>query len=191
MGQRWVWLNGTLTDANRAMVNVADRGFLAGDGVFEAIKVVEGKAFAVTRHLARLRRSTEVTGLPTPDEAEIRNAIAETVAANTAEHGGSARVRVTLTAGVGSGIHRIAGNSTLLVTVEPLPPMAAAAKVGRSPWPRNDRSATAGAKTTSYAENAVILAHARRSGFDEAILSDTRGRLSEGTTCNVLVAHEG
>lgn len=187
-----VWLNGRLLDADRAMVSVADRGFLSGDGVFEAIKVVGGRPFAVTRHLDRLRKSAAAVGLPEPDPGEIRLAINETVAANSADHRGSARVRVTLTAGPGRGIHRVEGNSTLLVTVEPLPTMAAgASRVVRSPWPRNERSVLAGAKTTSYAENAAILAHARRLGFDEALLADTMGRLSEGTTCNVLVVHDG
>ncbi len=187
-----MWLNGRLVDADRAMVNVADRGFLSGDGVFEAIKVVDGRPFAVTRHLERLRKSAEVAGLAGPDPREIRRAIDETVAVNSTEHRGSARVRVTVTAGAGAGIHRVEGNLTLLVTVEPLFAMAAGtSRVLRSPWPRNERSALAGAKTTSYAENAVILAHARRHGYDEALMADTVGRLSEGTTCNVLVVHDG
>lgn len=192
MSRRQVWLNGRLVDADRAMVNVADRGFLSGDGVFEAIKVVDGRPFAVTRHLERLRKSAEVAGLAGPDPREIRRAIDETVAVNSTEHRGSARVRVTVTAGAGAGIHRVEGNLTLLVTVEPLFAMAAGtSRVLRSPWPRNERSALAGAKTTSYAENAVILAHARRHGYDEALMADTVGRLSEGTTCNVLVVHDG
>lgn len=60
-----------------------------------------------------------------------------------------------------------------------------------APWPRNERAATAGAKTTSYAENGAILAAARQLGFDEALLADTQGRLSEGTTCNVIVESDG
>ena len=59
------------------------------------------------------------------------------------------------------------------------------------PWPRNERSAVAGLKTTSYAENVVALAEARKVGATEAILPNTRGRLCEGTGTNVFVALGG
>ena len=55
------------------------------------------------------------------------------------------------------------------------------------PWPRNERSAVAGVKTTSYAENVVMLAEARKVGASEAIMANTRGNLCEGTGTNVFV----
>jgi branched-chain amino acid aminotransferase len=59
------------------------------------------------------------------------------------------------------------------------------------PWTRNERSAIAGVKTTSYAENVVALARAAESGATEALFADTRGRLSEGTGSNVFVVVGG
>jgi len=59
------------------------------------------------------------------------------------------------------------------------------------PWPRNERSAVAGLKTTSYAENVVALHEAKRQGAAEALFLDTQGRLSEGTGSNVFVAWNG
>jgi branched-chain amino acid aminotransferase len=58
-------------------------------------------------------------------------------------------------------------------------------------WPRNERSAVVGAKTTSYAENVVALAAAHRRGAHEALLPNTRGELCEGTGSNVLVERDG
>ena len=50
-----VWMNGEmLPDATAPAVTVADHGLTVGDGVFEAIKVVDGRPFALTRHLDRL-----------------------------------------------------------------------------------------------------------------------------------------
>jgi branched-chain amino acid aminotransferase len=58
-------------------------------------------------------------------------------------------------------------------------------------WLRNERGALAGLKTTSYAENARALAHARREGADEAVFANTAGNLCEGTGSNVFVVVDG
>jgi len=54
------------------------------------------------------------------------------------------------------------------------------------PYPRNERGALAGVKTTSYAENVVALLYAKQRGATEAIFADTQGRLSEGTGSNIF-----
>ena len=53
------------------------------------------------------------------------------------------------------------------------------------PWPRNERGALAGVKSTSYAENVVALAEAARRGASEAIFANLAGHLCEGTGSNV------
>ena len=55
------------------------------------------------------------------------------------------------------------------------------------PWPRNEQGALSGVKSTSYGENVIALAHARRQGSGEAIFANTAGRLCEGTGSNVFV----
>ncbi len=59
------------------------------------------------------------------------------------------------------------------------------------PWVRNERSALAGVKSTSYGENVVMLEHVAGLGADEALLADGAGRLCEGITANVFVALGG
>ncbi|MCC3778960.1 aminotransferase class IV, partial [Streptomyces sp. UNOB3_S3] len=59
------------------------------------------------------------------------------------------------------------------------------------PWTRNERGALAGAKSTSYAENVVALAHARAHGATEALFANTVGALCEGTGSNVFVVLDG
>ena len=53
------------------------------------------------------------------------------------------------------------------------------------PWPRNERGALAGVKSTSYAENVVALAEAARHAASEAIFANLAGHLCEGTGSNV------
>src|SRR4029453_16325426 len=79
------------------------------------------------------------------------------------------------------------------VTVLTGPPAAweESAAVAIAPWPRNERGATAGLKTTSYAENAIALAWAVERGASEAIFANTTGALCEGTGSNVFVSFDG
>ncbi len=66
-----------------------------------------------------------------------------------------------------------------------LEPPATEASAVSVPWPRNERGALAGLKTTSYAENVVALAYARERGGTEAVFANLAGHLCEGTGSNV------
>ena len=59
------------------------------------------------------------------------------------------------------------------------------------PWPRNERGATAGLKTISYAENVRALAFAHERGATEAVFANTRGDLCEATGSNVFLVLDG
>jgi branched-chain amino acid aminotransferase len=183
-----VWINGALVAPADAVVSVFDHGFTVGDGVFETLKVVSGQPFALTRHLERLRRSAAALGLDVPaGDDKLRAIVAETIAASDVEVG---RARITLTGGpaaLGSG--RGDGPPTLVVAVGPLDPASLAPDTTAVtvPWPRNERSAVCGIKTTSYAENVVALAEAARAGASEAIMANLAGNVCEGTGTNVFV----
>lgn len=185
-----MWIDGRLQDAADAVVSPLDHGLTVGDGVFETLKIVEGEAFALRRHLERLRRSAAGLGLDVPvDDARLRRAVAETIAANGLEDG---RVRITVTGGVGPlGSDRGADGGSVIVaasTQAPWPPSAAVVTV---PWRRNEHSAVAGLKTTSYADNVVALRRAREHDADEAIFANTAGNLCEGTGTNIFVGLGG
>jgi len=185
-----VWLNGALVPPEDAVVSVFDHGFTVGDGVFETIKVVGGRPFALRRHIERLHRSARGLGLAAPlGDASLRAAVDAVVAAAGLD---LARLRITLTAGVtplGSG--RGESEPTLVIAAGPLVPWPAETTAVTVPWPCNERSALAGVKMTSYAENVVALAEARKVGASEAIQPNTAGNLCEGTGSNVFVVREG
>ena len=186
-----VWLDDRLVDEAQARVHVSDHGLTVGDGVFETLKVVGGVPFALRRHLDRLETSAAALGLPVDRDLVLR-AVRAVLAADQAGADDRARLRVTLTGGPGPyGSDRGATAPTLVVTASPLGQWPAAADVVTVPWVRNERSATAGAKTTSYAENVVALAYAKARGGGEAIFANTVGNLCEGTGSNVVVALDG
>lgn len=186
----WVWIDGELRPAAEATVSVFDHGLTVGDAVFETMKVVAGKPFALRRHLARLRRSTGGLGLDlATTDAELAEAIAATAAASGVADG---RVRVTVTGGVApAGSGRGDLPPTVIVTAAPAAPWPAAATCVTVPWRRNEHGAVTGLKTTSYAENVVALAYAHDRGASEAVFANTAGMLCEGTGTNVFVGIDG
>lgn len=179
-----IWADGRLRGSGEAVLSAVDHGVTVGDGVFETCGVVAGQAFALTRHLRRLERSASGLGIDLPSEVTLRAAVDEVLGAAP----DAGRLRITVTAGPGPlGSGRTDGvPPTLLVVAGPAAP-AATARVVRVPWVRNERSAVAGLKTTSYAENVVALARAAAQDADEALLANTVGALCEGTGSNVFV----
>jgi branched-chain amino acid aminotransferase len=184
------WVNGRLLeDPQGPAITVSDHGMTVGDGVFEAVKVVDGQPFALTRHLARLSRSAAGLGLPPVDPDEVRRGVKAVL---EPEHLPLGRLRITYTGGVaplGSG--RGDSPPTLVVVADTLAPSAPTTTVVTVPWPRNERGVLAGLKTTSYAENVVALAYAQERGGSEAVFANLAGHLCEGTGSNVFYVVDG
>ncbi|GAA1069019.1 aminodeoxychorismate lyase [Kitasatospora nipponensis] len=184
-----IWLNGALVDESRAEVSVLDHGLTVGDGVFETIKTVDGQPFALTRHLERLARSAAGLGLPAPDLDAVRKGCQSVVEATPLPLG---RLRITYTGGLSPlGSDRGDAPPTLVVAIGAAAVRPQTTAVSTVAWTRNEHSAVAGLKTTSYAENVVALAHAHRAGASEALFANTAGHLCEGTGSNVFVVLGG
>ncbi|GHE44185.1 aminotransferase class IV [Streptomyces capitiformicae] len=184
-----IWLDGGLQDIDSARVSVLDHGLTVGDGVFETAKAVDGRAFALTRHLDRLARSARGLGLPEPDLDEVRRACAAVLDANPMALG---RLRITYTGGLSPlGSDRGDHGPTLVVALGATKRRADSTAVITVPWTRNERGALTGLKTTSYAENVVALARAHEQGATEALFANTVGQLCEGTGSNVFVVLDG
>jgi branched-chain amino acid aminotransferase len=184
-----VWLNGRLLPADEVRLSPFDQGLTIGLGAFETLVASNGEPFAFSRHWARLAHSCQGLGLPLPDRAAVADALRAVAAGNNHPNG---RLRITVTPGAGPlGSDRAASHQpTCLIVSAPRPDWPATSHVHLIPWPRNERSPLAGLKSTSYAENALALAEARRHGADEAVFANTVGHLCEGTGSNVFVVHD-
>ena len=188
-----LWLNGTLRSAAEARIDPADRGLTLGDGVFETIRVRNGRPVHLDRHLRRLRNGAALLGIkldgPVPRrDAMLERAIGEVVGANALA---DAAVRMTLTRGPAPrGVLPAddGAQPTLLITAAPLPsPLPPARAILSRSTRRNAFSPLSGIKSLNYLDAVIARREAAAAGADEAILLDTRGRLSEATAANLFV----
>src|SRR4051794_20772188 len=98
------WVDGQLLDDPGApAITVSDHGLTVGDGVFEAVKVVDDQPFALALHLERLARSAAGLGLPELDVTLVRQGVEAVLSGGGLPLG---RLRITYTGGpapLGSG----------------------------------------------------------------------------------------
>jgi branched-chain amino acid aminotransferase len=153
---------------------------LTGQGVFETILVKEEVPQFLDLHLARLKNSCEILGIVPPDSDGITTGIRQLLGSH---HDALGRLRITLYGGV--------PKPQLLLSLVEFTPWPARVSVNISPWTRNVNSTITGAKSASYAENAVALSWARGMNFSETLFFDNAGQLSEAATSNIVIVVDG
>ena len=172
-------LDDELAPVAKTFIPVADEGFLRGDGVFEVIRVYDGRPFAVNEHLDRLERSGANLRLPYPvPRAELEAEIPQLIE----QRGGPAfdgLVRVVLTMG-----------GRRIVMTEPLP--ASPEHIRLAIVTYSPTRVLDGIKSLSYAANMLAGRLAKERGFDEALLVTPHGRVLEAPTSSFFwVAADG
>ncbi|MEL1133853.1 D-amino acid aminotransferase [Desulfitobacterium sp. THU1] len=109
------WVDGKITSMEEARIPFLDRGYFFGDGVYEAVKVIEGKLFALEEHLERFERSMkEIRITPPKTKAEFTDIIRECI-----EKAGipNAMVYLQVTRGVGPRMHAFLPQGEPMVTL--------------------------------------------------------------------------
>jgi branched-chain amino acid aminotransferase len=179
-------------------VSIFDRGFLFGDGVFEALRTYRGEPFALQEHIQRLSRSMALLAIPLtfgPDvlEAEVREVV------RLARVGdGELYLRIMVTRGVGP-LHldpRPAIQPCRVVLAAPLLPLSATLATGVSmatvrAHRAADGTAAAASKVSAYVGNLLALMEAQARGAYEALLVTDDGAVLEGHSSSFFVVRDG
>jgi branched-chain amino acid aminotransferase len=191
-----VYLNGRFLPDDEAHISIFDHGFLVGDGVYDTLRVRDGKPVFLRAHLARFRDALRRLGYPsivgkTPWEKIIANLIRR----NSFVEAG---LRLTVTRGVGGpGLDpRSCKFPTILVTGRPfIPPTAAQIQRGYTlalvSVQRNcARSTPPGIKSTSCLNGVLAKMEATAVDADEALMLNDRGDLAEGAVSNIFLVKQ-
>ena len=204
-GGHSIWLDSGLVDARGPHLNVTDRGFQLGDGLFETARARRGVVIELDEHLERLRTGCAVLGLNLGlDDDQLADAIAELLAAeeldgtgSTGRPVGDAAIRLTLSRGPFERRGLLpAGFKTLVATVAiqawayvPTSPelLERGVQAVTSALRRDPGSPLAGVKTSSRADYVYARLEADRAGADDALLLTLDGHVSEASAANLFV----
>lgn len=184
-----IWLDGSLREA--AAVDVADRGLLLADGLFETIAVFAGRPFRLAAHLARLTAGAAVLGL-----AYDRERLGEGIAILAGTLGtGHGVLRATVTRGPGPrGLALPAApRPTLLVTAAPWTPAPAGRPItlATTAIRRNPHSPLSRLKSLACLDQVLGLREAQAAGADDALFLNTAGRVACTAMANIFAVIGG
>ncbi len=200
--QAAVFVNGTITRAQDAVVPVFDHGFLYGEGVYETLRTYCGVPFLFGPHMDRLRRSAGLLRLDVPyTDDQMAAHIRDTTRGYTDLFGDVADIyiRILLTRGVGALTYSpdACPSPTLVIIVKPFPAppehtFTHGIRVSLVSIRRNHPDALNPAiKSNNLLNNALAMQEALRHGADEALMMNQSGAIVECSQSNVFIVKDG
>jgi branched-chain amino acid aminotransferase len=191
MIHRHVFHNDRLLPVEQVRLSPGQAGLLNGWGLFTTLRVVEGVPFAFERHWKRLQKDAGRTHLPFPfDEEKVRLQLNEVIQANHVREG-CARIYVLYNnVGFWRSAESFPDVDLILYTAD-LPKYREPVRLAVREHGRYAASPLAGVKTTAWLNNVWHLSEAQREGWDEVILLNERGEVSECTAANVFSVKNG
>ena len=187
-----VFLNGHFLPEAQAVVPVNDRGFLLGDGLFETIRVVNGRPFRMAQHLERMTRGADFLKIKCPfAPKELEKFAGQLIEQNQMP---DAILRVTLTRGPGERGYspKNDGTPTVVMTLHAAPsaenPVEWNLVTSSFHIPATDPLSSF--KTTSKILHVMARAEAAEKGADEALLLNTNGEVAETASGNLFWVYQ-
>jgi len=197
-----IWMNGQLVDWDDAKIHVLTHTLHYGMGVFEGIRAYEtpkGPAvFRLTEHIERLHNSAKILGMDMPYSVdELVQGTKDVVKASGLP---SAYIRPIAYYGYGEmGLNTLPCSVDVAIACWPWgaylgeDALTKGISTKISSWTRHDHNTMPpAAKTTgNYVNSSLAKVEALRGGYDEAIMLNPQGFVSECTGENIFVARDG
>jgi branched-chain amino acid aminotransferase len=192
-----VYINGKFCDKNEAKVSVFDHGLLYGDGVFEGIRIYQGKIWKLREHIDRLYDSAKAILLEIPMSREdMAEAMQRTMQVNDRKEG---YIRAVVTRGAGSlGLDpRRTTDPQIIIIVEEINlypselyehglEVISVGTIRNHPSALNPRI-----KSLNYLNNIMAKMEAIRAGCLEAVMLNHKGEVAEGSGDNIFIIKHG
>jgi branched-chain amino acid aminotransferase len=183
-----VFVNGQFLPENQAVISVFDRGFLYGDGLFETIRVFNGKPFRWTQHLERFQHGADFLKISVPYSPQaLRDSALQLIAQNNLP---DSLLRLTLSRGVGTRGYspKNADCPTLVMSLHPSLPTkdGPAWRLITSSFRLPANEPLARFKNCNKLLQIMARAEADAAGADEALLLNSDGYVVEGASSNLF-----
>src|SRR5437762_1323935 len=192
-----IYVDGKYYDERGAKISVFDHGLLYGDGIFEGIRVYNGRVFRLKEHIDRLFCSARAILLTIPmSPAQISRATIESCRKNKLRDG---YIRLVVTRGIGTlGLNpkRCKRPSVIIIAgrIQLYPPelYTTGMEIVTVPTVRSLHSALNPAiKSLNYLNNILAKIEANQAGCEEAIMLNAQGFVSECTGDNIFIIKNG
>jgi branched-chain amino acid aminotransferase len=194
-----VYVNGAFVRRSEAVVSIFDAGFGLGDGVWEGLRLVEGRLICLDEHLDRLFEGANAIRIDIGHtKAEVAALLDETLRRNAMTDG--AHVRLMVTRGVKSTVNQdprfALGKATIVIVAEYKQPNPAAKERGHALWTSTIRCSAPDVfdlRLNSHSRLHLIqaLLQAIDAGADEALMLDPHGFVASCNSTNFFIVRRG
>jgi branched-chain amino acid aminotransferase len=188
---RFLLHNGAILDAHEKSLSAGQVGLLNGWGVFSTLRVADGVLFAFERHWERMHRDAAKVHVPFPqDPSELKSQLLRLVEANSAWNATLRVMVVRNRGGLFEGPDQEREFDVLGFTKD-LNPWGNSVRLTLKPHARYAENEFSGCKILSWSQNLTWYEEAQKRGFDEVVLLNERGEVSECTSANIFAAIGG
>lgn len=192
----WLFYNEEIIPADTPIISAGNRGLRFGDGLFETIKVVDGKMPLFDLHMERLNQGLAVLNMQLPEHYTpdyLTQIILDLCTRNNIP--GAARVRITI----------FRGNGTLFATEDPYAsiiiqgePLASdylllnenGYSIDVCPGVQKSCDQLSNIKSNNYLPYVIAAQYARQHQLNDCLVMNTYNRICDGTIANIFRIHQ-
>lgn len=178
------WVAGHVVPLEEARIPLDDPGFLLGDGVFESLRVRRGKLFRWDLHAERMAEGLAVLDMDRR-VLDVAERTVRVLARQGGDEDGSLRVQV---------VRRASGAGSVTALLRPLPHYPEhlyrqGARLAVADWRRDPDDPLCRVKSLSFLSQARTRRMAQAGGFDDGLIFNHNGRVSEASYANVIARY--
>jgi len=189
-----IYINGKFFTKEEAKISIFDHGFLYGDGVFEGIRIYNGRVFKLKEHIDRLYASAKaiMLNMPLSKEELIRDTLL-TCKENNLYDSGYIRLVVSRGEGdLGLNPYNCKKPNVIIIaaTIKLYPEefYEKGLKIVTVPTRRNlPEALSPSIKSLNYLNNVLAKIEAINAGVEEALMINQEGYVSECTGDNIFI----
>jgi len=190
----WCWLQGEIVETSSASVSVMDRGFLYGDGLFETIRIHQGKLFQWDQHWDRLQIGCDALTMPVlPNKSEWMEHLQTLLKRNQIEQG-LARIHISRGPGPRGYAPSNSAAPTRLITLHRAPTLPEDEPVSWNLRTSGFRTPSFSAipkwKTGNKLFQIMVKKEAVDAGFDDGIVLNEKNHLTETSSANLFLIRD-